>query len=660
VRTLASPMLQKTLLALAITHAIFSNSVWANDGAVLQALKIEGRAINELDQAVTDKEIEQRQATDLEELFRGESEVSAGGPVAMGQKLYVRNIGEDSLNVTIDGAEQAGAVFHHAGRISVEPELLKRVEVEAGAAGATAGPGALGGSVRFETKDPSDLLTEDETLGVMLKSTYSSNGESIRNSATLYGQTQSKKLGALVHFTDADRSNIKDGNGDKIGGTESEEQLGFAKVTAVLSPSTDISISHERVEENGKMPYKPEWKVGPKNVPEPTEGNRQTTTFNLNHFDLNSDLINTRAVVYRTKNEQEREYRGTAYDGYVETVGLTLENTSFVGDHELIYGINYRDDKSFQNDVDTAPYKFEETGSVKAIYLQDNLLVTDSLTLSTGMRYDLYELKDVDGQEFSEGGFSPNIGVTYQLTNRLNLTANYAQALRGPEVKDSFKLSSSSNTSSLEAENASNTELGLNYQHNVWMIGAGVYHSEIKDLIGTPLPWSKVYENLDHTIETNGFYLDVNYQLNRVNAGLHFHTAESEANGQTVTRYVYGSTANSVGDTLILNIDYQFTDHFVAGWSTEIVRDLNDIELTVGSDELTVDKPGYTVHGLYARWQPLGTDRLTLALAVKNLFDEQYINHASTADYSANSGWESVSGAPSSGRDVRLSAALKF
>lgn len=651
------PMLSRTILAIAITQASFA---LANDAIVLQELKVEGRAINELDQTVTDKEIEQRQATDLEELFSGKSEVSAGGPVAMGQKLYVRNIGEDSLNITIDGAEQAGAVFHHAGRISVEPELLKRVEVEAGAAGATAGPGALGGSVRFETKDPSDLLAEDELIGAMLKSTYSSNGDSIRNSATVYGQTQSKRLGALFHFTDADRSNLKDGNGDEIGGTESEETLGFAKITSILSSSTDMSLSHERVQEDGNMPYKPEWKVGPKNVPEPTEGDRETTTFNLNHHSVNSDLINSRVVLYHTKNAQERAFKGTAYDGYVETVGMTLENTSFIGHHELIYGINYRDDKSVQHDVDTAPYHFSESGQVKGIYLQDNILVTDALTLSTGVRYDQYELEDVNGQEFSEGGFSPNVGVVYHLTDRLDITANYAQALRGPEIKDSFKLSSSSNAATLEAETASNTELGLNYQHNAWMVGAGIYHSEIKDPIGTPLPWSKVYENLDRTIETNGFYLDVNYRMNRLNAGLHFHTAESEADGQTVTRYVYGSTANSVGDTLMLNLDYQFTDNIVAGWSTEIVRDLNDIKLTVGSDLLNIDKPGYTIHGLYARWQPMGTDRLTLALAVKNLFDEQYLSHASTADFTANAGWEDVSGAPSAGRDVRLSAALKF
>ena len=659
-RTLSVTLFPKSILAIAVTQAALVSSAWADETLVLKALKVEGRAITELDQEVTDSEIQQRQATNLEELFRGESEVSAGGPVAMGQKLYVRNIGEDSLNITIDGAEQSGAVFHHSGRISVEPELLKRVEVEAGPASATAGPGALGGSVRFETKNPNDLLSKGETIGAMLKSTYSSNGDHFRNSATVYGQVESGKLGALLHLTDAQRDNVKDGNGQEIEGSESNKQLGFAKVTAVLSNELDMAISHERVDEEGDIVYKPEWAAGPRNVPEPTTGERETTTLNFNFVDADNDLINSRAVLYHTKNSQGRDFRGTNYSGYVETLGLTLENTSFAGDHELTYGVNYRDDKSFLNDVDSEPYRFSESGSVKGIYLQDTILVSDALTLSTGVRYDQYKLDDVNEQSYSEGGFSPNVGAVYDINDRLSLNANYAQALRGPEIKDSFKLSSAGNATNLEAETASNTEVGFEYHTSQLTVGAGLYHSKIKDPIGTPLPWSKVYENLDHAIETDGFYLDVNYELDRLSAGLHFHTADTTMDGETVTRYVFGSTASSMGDTLTLNLDYRFTDYLIAGWSTEYVHDLNNIKLNVGGDELNIDKPGYTTHSLYARWHPMKSDRLTLALTINNLFDEQYISHASVADYTANAGWEGVTGAPSAGRDVRLSAALKF
>jgi len=99
------------------------------------------------------------------DVFRNETSVNVGGSVGISQKLYVRNVGEDLLNITVDGAEIAEAVFHHAGRVTVEPELLKRVEVEAGAGSAAAGPGALGGSVKFTTKDPKDLLKEGKNIG---------------------------------------------------------------------------------------------------------------------------------------------------------------------------------------------------------------------------------------------------------------------------------------------------------------------------------------------------------------------------------------------------------------------------------------------------------------------------------------------------------------
>ncbi|MDB4837925.1 TonB-dependent receptor plug domain-containing protein, partial [Marinomonas sp.] len=241
---------KKSLLALAIVQAsAMSSMALAEDTIVLDELKVEGRAITELDQEITAEDIEKTQATDLEGLFRSKSEVTAGGSVKIGQKIYVRNIGEDSLNITIDGAEQSGGVFHHAGRITIEPELVKRVEIEAGAANATSGPGALGGSVRFITKDASDLLNDNQNVGALLKSTYSSNGSSIKNSATVYGRTESGKTEGMLHLTNSSHDNYEDGNGDEIDGTELDETLGFAKIQTQLNDKQTLTISHENLTE---------------------------------------------------------------------------------------------------------------------------------------------------------------------------------------------------------------------------------------------------------------------------------------------------------------------------------------------------------------------------------------------------------------------------
>ena len=63
-----------------------------------------------------------------------------------------------------------------------------------------------------------------------------------------------------------------------------------------------------------------------------------------------------------------------------------------------------------------------------------------------------------------------------------------------------------------------------------------------------------------------------------------------------------------------------------------------------------------------ARWSPrLGgslAQRVELGLTVRNLFDAQYRDHASVADYNAISGWEGVAGLSEAGRDIRLSVSL--
>ncbi len=75
-----------------------------------------------------------------------------------------------------------------------------------------------------------------------------------------------------------------------------------------------------------------------------------------------------------------------------------------------------------------------------------------------------------------------------------------------------------------------------------------------------------------------------------------------------------------------------------------------------------IDKPGYTTVDLFGSWRPFGTDRLELQAAVYNLFDKRYIAHASTADYGqlGLTDYAIVSGLPEPGRNVRLTASVRF
>ncbi|MGH1427883.1 MAG: TonB-dependent receptor domain-containing protein [Arenicella sp.] len=654
-------LLVTSLAAIFSSSTAFSQAQSINEDInSLDMISVIGQATSGLDDVVSSEELEKVQANDLSDIFRKNPTVSVGGSVKSGQKIYVRNVGEDALNVSVDGAELAGAVFHHAGRVTVDPELLKRVEIEAGAGSATAGPGAIGGAVRFITKDPEDLLKEGESVGAIVKGSYFSNGDNTKVSTTVYGQNDTGSLSGILSLIGSDQDNLEDGDGEEIAGTESEESLGFAKVVTHLSDEQTLSFSHENVTEKGDILYRPELFESRRNVVEPSENNRQTTILNYTFESEANDLVDFSLNLYNTQQEQIREFRGTSYDGAVESLGLTLQNKSQISNHQLIYGINYRDDESRLNDVDFTPSDFKETGSVKGIFLQDIIDLTDKLTVSTGVRYDAYELDDANGLHITDDGISPNLSANYELTSELSISAGYAEALRGPETQDSFRISSYSNVSDLEAETAKNTELGLDFERNNFSLGAGVYRSVIEQPIAGLTPFAGVFENLEDDIETVGYFLSINHRWEKLSLGASFNSAKTEANDEPVTRYFYGSTVASTGDTLIVDLNYDLSKKLSVGWASEFVRGINDINLNVDGQPLQVNKPSYNVHDFYLSWLPMKNDRLAVNFVIKNIFNEQYLSHGSVEDFTANTGYESISGSEEAGRDIRLSVAYRF
>ena len=126
---------------------------------------------------LTRQEIELINPADLQDIFADETSVSVGGSTPVSQKIYVHGIEDNNLAVTVDGALQSNSVFHHAGTMLIDPSLLKAARVNAGVAPADVGPGALAGSIEFETVDPKDLLAPGKQYGGFVKSTFDTNSE---------------------------------------------------------------------------------------------------------------------------------------------------------------------------------------------------------------------------------------------------------------------------------------------------------------------------------------------------------------------------------------------------------------------------------------------------------------------------------------------------
>ncbi|UTF61537.1 TonB-dependent receptor domain-containing protein [Gilvimarinus sp. DA14] len=606
-----------------------------------------------VDSLLTSADLDRKQANDLDDIFAGVPTVLVGGSVGAAQKIYVRNLGEDTLNISVDGATQSGVTYHHTGRISVEPELLKQVHVQVGAGDATSGPGALGGAIKFETKDPEDLLG-NRNFGGILKAGYFSNTEGYKGSGTLFGRL-GDTFSAMASYVTSDQDDMEDPNGNELPGTNSDQDLGFVKLVGDFGGGHKASVSYENLTEEGEKLTRPEWGEGPRNPLRDLEFDRKTTTVNYSWDKPNSDWLLLDVSLYNTDFEIYRPWDD--YTSAVDTQGFLLSNTSQVGDHKIVYGSDYRDDEVTAGERAVGGNVYTETSDVLGFFVQDHFQATDALLLTFGTRWDDFNAVDKENNEFTSDGFSPNVGFAYDITRDLTFSGGYAEALRGVETNDGFKLFGTTNDPDLKAERAKNFELGLDYTLGAFLLSAGYHDTTIEDAIGNAVPWSRHYENLGE-LETNGYSLGATYNGERLFSKWTYVDTDVELDGEALTRYSYGYLGTSTGNTLTMDTSYQVSSSIDVGWIMTLVQDLDDIY--VESADALISKPGYNVHDVYAHWEPSGLRGFSVTLTVKNVFDEEYLDHGSVEDFTHLEGYTGIKGYPAPGQDIRLSMALRF
>lgn len=633
--------LPKQALSLAIA-AIVSQSAFAEkalDDVVVTAGESSADTVIELET------LEKMQATDLEDIFKQTPEVNVGGGFSTAQKIYVRGIEDTNLNVTVDGATQAGYIFHHQGRVAIEPELLKQVEVHAGAGLATDGPGALGGAIRFITKDPEELLNDGEDFSGAAKVGYFSNTDGLKLNATLAGRA-SDNLSAMVSLTRQDSENIEDGNGNEQDNTASEIDSGLVKVVGKIDADQIVRLSYDLRNDDGTRNVRPHFGAFEWNPENKQESHRETTNVQYN-LNPDNDAVNLQANVYYTRAFITQNPDDGRKDGAgVKSYGLDLRNTQQLGKQQLTYGLDYRQDTGYYINPET-PVD-DEVLDVYSLYLQDRVALADDLTLDAGIRYDNYDLDEDNGQNHSSDGVSPNLGLTYQLTQELTVRGGYASALRGVVVKEAYLLGYAEYDSEVKEQKADNLELGIDYAQHGFSAGATAYQSKIKDALGRN---GRVISNVGD-IKTKGFTLYAAQRWDATDLSVSYNYNRPELDGEPLDDGNL-SLGTSTGDTLVASLSHVLPQYNLElGWSTEVVQRLTELP------DDRQPKAGYNVHDVYAYWTPKGNDDLSLTLTVKNLFDRGYLSHGS---YGVDTDDDvTVIGLNEPGRDIRLTLAAKF
>lgn len=590
--------------------------------------------------------------SDVRGIFNGQPSVKVGGSTPMSQKVYVNGIEETNLAVTIDGSRQNNKVFHHNGTTLIDPLFMKAVSVNAGVAPSDAGPGAIAGSIAYETKNARDFLSSPG-MGAYIRSSFNTNGDVFSQTLAGYGATE--QLDALAYLTVANGNRFEAGNGDKVDGTGTDSVSGFFKIGAEAEGGHRLQLSHERVRDDAARPFRAN--IGFISGRPPSEPRvrdyqmiRDNTVLRY-HQDNPDHWWNPTAVLAYSKTEITVPIvaGGVAlYPGTGETGSFNgkFENKFPLDIGNIVAGVDFYRDKAEYKDPTTHP---DEKASNNGAYVQARINPWQPLQISAGIRNDRHELTGTRGDSWKHSGFSSNVsGELSIVPELLTVKAGYSEVFSGSQMAENFIMNPLWNYGrGPRATKADNYFVGLQSRFYGFTADAKVFETHIDDArVARFAPGSA---NLARDVRTRGYELGLAYQWEQSFARARLADIDVTIDGAATDSDAGNYLATPVGEILYVTVGHHFPSlNLTLGGDAEFAQKYKKVS------NGTLDFPSYEVFNIYAEYQPTWAVKTKWRVDVRNLFDDTY------ADRATYQGFGTVTPLYQPGRSVLFSVAATF
>lgn len=611
------------------------------------------------------EEIERLQPGSLGDVLKNIPGVAiGGGPRGLAQQPTIRGLSGSRVLITLDGARQ-NFTSAHKGRVFVEPELLKRVEVLRGAGSAVWGSNAMGGVIAMTTKDAEDFLMPDENWGVRLRGGFQDANNERLGSAILFGRLDgllSGQADVLLSGSRSQSDDIRLGGGEILEDSAEDVYATLTKFNWRPAPGHTLKLSRQYYFESGEVPVQATVRTSPTAVLSDRE--TEVVTNRISYaFDPTSQWVDFNAAVYSNPQTIREKRIGT--DGRLdvidfETRGVELRNSSrfqFGGGHRLSYGIEIYEDTQTASRGNEANLLFPDANAdFMGVYLQDEINVL-GMDVIPGVRLDNYKSRsELAGQtgsasEISERQLSPKLGLVYPVSPDMNVTLNLGKSFRAPNFQElfisgvHFGANNFVPNMDLQPETGLSREIGLRYRKkHLWggrdslHAAASVYDNRYKDFIeGILTATTTSFDNVSEA-RIRGVEIEAGYRLAALaletDAALTFTRGDDLTDDEPLT--------SIPGDRLVLNLSQMPRADLALGLRGSFNR--RQDRVVEGQPET----PGYSLFDVYATWLPaIGkVDDFKLNVGIDNLTDKRYRRHLSTL--------------PEPGRNLKISLTVQF
>ena len=623
----------KLLISLSLCTWLALNVV-ANETQNLGEVAVTDTALEAQIKSITSSKLENLQASDIKDILKNMPGVSVSGSARYSQKVYLRGLEDKASNITIDGANIGGEIFHHMGTQTIDAETLKVGSIEVGPNSALSGPGVINGSFSYVTKDPSDYLEEGEVFGGKFSAGYqSAYGRKAVNLALFSKINDKLEVVGILNKSKDTRIEIPDSK--DVTSKQSEFTSALLKVVFKPTDNHTFKLSYNKYEDGGDRQFGAE-KVGG-DLADVTDHYNEIArdTFTLNHtYSPLSDMINLETKIYRSSEElfvagqKDKpayllEVRGLTANSTEpdtrfknKTSGIDIRNISILNDHKLTYGLSYDKEEQILKAEGSAVYTsgpytgvtvdFIIDGGMSkeyALYVEDEIDF-DKLLLTVGARYDIYKLGGIYAGEYKQ--LSPKLKAKYQISENLSLRLGYGRIFKGPSLSETYLLRDTSKQGdNVQAQEGNNYEAGFDYDLSKVLntknsiFGLTLYSYNIDGYMD-PSHNSSLTNQED--LKMWGIESVFRYETQKLSSSIS-HTYNA-GETKSISTGVVSEPMTANIHTIKIDTNYKYSNNLSFNYNAELVAGNKFNYYYSETENHVVKRPGYAVQNISTTYSP--------------------------------------------------------